>query len=522
MTKKLVFALFMLLTAGATAQQKVINLYNGVTQNNGSRPYDEKIDSSFHFPAVYNVSRPTLTVYLPDPAIATGTSIIVCPGGGFYILSMRDEGTAVADWLTKKGITVFILKYRLAKSQTDNAVAELNENMKKTDFADKIKPAIPLAIADGREAIKYVRAHAAEYNLSPGRVGIMGFSAGGTVAAGTAYNYTAENKPDFVAPVYGYIPPYIKSTLATDEPPLFLTVATDDRLGLVPNSIDIYNEWHAAGHDAELHVYEKGGHGFGMNKQNIPTDTWIERFYDWLNLEGFCKPIDPKVAANIAEREKNHKFFDELPRKDWAYIQRYDADNSKLVAAAPNDKRVVFMGNSITDSWIGFDPDFFSKNHFIDRGISGQTTGQMLVRFREDVINLHPAAVVILAGVNDIAENNGPSKLEDVFGNIESMVQLALAANIKVVLSSVLPAFDFPWKKGMQPIPKIARLNGMIKEYAQKNGLVYLDYFSAMADERNGLPVNLSKDGVHPNLAGYKIMEPLAEQAIRKALAKEK
>ena len=207
--------------------------------------------------------------------------------------------------------------------------------------------------------------------------------------------------------------------------------------------------------------------------------------------------------------------------QDWANIRKYEKSNSKVSPPAKGEKRVVWMGDSITDFWISNDSSFFSGKPYFDRGISGQTTGQMLVRFREDVINLKPAVVVILAGINDIAENNGPSKLEDVFGNIVSMAELAKANKIKVVLSSITPAFSFPWRKTIDPKPKVTALNKMIKDYADKNNMVYLDYFTAMVDERRGLPANLSKDGVHPNLEGYKVMEPLAEKAIAAALKKK-
>ncbi|MEX8547872.1 MAG: SGNH/GDSL hydrolase family protein [Mucilaginibacter sp.] len=208
--------------------------------------------------------------------------------------------------------------------------------------------------------------------------------------------------------------------------------------------------------------------------------------------------------------------------QDWANIKKYQEANSKVPPPASGENRVVYMGDSITDFWIGNDSTFFAGKPYFDRGISGQTTGQMLVRFREDVINLKPKVVVILAGINDIAENNGPSKLEDVFGNLVSMAELAKANNIKVVLSSITPAFAFPWRKSIDPVPKVAALNEMIKNYSDKNNIVYLDYFTAMADARRGLPANLSKDGVHPNLAGYKMMEPLAEKAIEAALKKRK
>ena len=176
------------------------------------------------------------------------------------------------------------------------------------------------------------------------------------------------------------------------------------------------------------------------------------------------------------------------------------------------------MGNSITEFWAYIDSSFFANKSFINRGISGQTTPQMLLRFRQDVINLKPAVVVILAGINDIAENSGPIALEDVFGNIVSMAQLAKENNIKVILSSVLPAFDFPWHPGLQPAEKVVRLNNMIKLYCQENNIVYVDYYSNMVDERKGLDRKYTDDGVHPTLAGYKIMEPLTDDAIDRAL----
>lgn len=208
-----------------------------------------------------------------------------------------------------------------------------------------------------------------------------------------------------------------------------------------------------------------------------------------------------------------HSFAQDM----WGF-SRYSAANEKIEKPAPGEKRVVFMGNSITDGWSDARPGFFSGKPYINRGISGQTTPQMLVRFRADVINLNPAVVVILAGTNDIAENMGPSKLEWIENNILSMVQLAKANGIKVVLCSVLPAFDYPWKPGLQPAEKIVALNKLLKVDAEKYGLIWVDYFSPMADERNGLKAEYSGDGVHPNDAGYQVMEPLVSAAIAKAL----
>lgn len=201
---------------------------------------------------------------------------------------------------------------------------------------------------------------------------------------------------------------------------------------------------------------------------------------------------------------------------DWPNLRKYQDENSKLPPPAPGENRIVFMGNSITEFWKANDPTYFTT--YINRGISGQTTPQMLVRFREDVINLKPALVVILAGINDIAQNTGPIKLEDTFGNLVSMIEIARAEHIKVVISSVLPANHFPWRPAIIPTEKVIALNKMLKDYADANKIVYLDYYSAMVDDQKGLPSTLSGDGVHPNLAGYKVMEPLAEKAIAEAL----
>lgn len=208
----------------------------------------------------------------------------------------------------------------------------------------------------------------------------------------------------------------------------------------------------------------------------------------------------------------------EQSKTDWANLNRYAAENNKLMTPPKNEKRIVFMGNSITEGWLYADSSFFLNKPHINRGISGQTTPQMLVRFRQDVIALKPAAVVILAGINDIAENTGPIPLEAVFGNIVSMAELARANHIKVILSSVLPALDFPWRTGMEPAEKVIRLNAMIKAYCTQQKIIYVDYYTNMVDEQKGLPKKYSDDGVHPTLAGYKVMEPLVEKAIQLAL----
>lgn len=204
--------------------------------------------------------------------------------------------------------------------------------------------------------------------------------------------------------------------------------------------------------------------------------------------------------------------------QDWANLSRFKTENSDLKKAADNEPRIVFMGNSITEGWNSHYPQFFENKSFINRGISGQTTPQMLLRFRQDVINLEPAAVVILAGTNDIAGNTGPSTLEMIVDNIFSMAELAKAHGIKVILCSVLPAFDYPWKKGLEPAEKIVNLNNMIKKYANANSITYLDYFTPMSTENFALKDEYTYDGVHPNTEGYKFMAPLTIEAINNTL----
>jgi len=204
--------------------------------------------------------------------------------------------------------------------------------------------------------------------------------------------------------------------------------------------------------------------------------------------------------------------------QDWANLGKYQAKNTELKMTSNYKERVVFMGNSITEGWLNARPEFFADKRYINRGIGGQTTPQMLLRFRQDVINLSPAVVVILAGINDIAENTGPITLNMIADNITSMVQLAIANNIKVILCSVLPAKDFPWRPGLEPGKKVIQLNELLKACAQKYKIRYLDYYNAMVDDSEGLKADLGYDGVHPNSEGYVIMEKILEPAISEVL----
>ena len=202
--------------------------------------------------------------------------------------------------------------------------------------------------------------------------------------------------------------------------------------------------------------------------------------------------------------------------QDWANLAKYETQNNQLPPKQSGEKRIVLMGDSITEFWSQFQPEFFTNTSYINRGISGQTTPQMLIRFRPDVLNLHPDVVVILAGVNDIAGNTGPTTNDTIFGNIISMVELAKANAIKVILCSVLPANNFYWRPNEKAAETIIQLNQLIQSYAKEHDIPYVDYHSAMADAKNGLPKEFSEDSVHPNLKGYQTMQPLLEKAVQK------
>ncbi|HZR40045.1 MAG TPA: alpha/beta hydrolase [Ktedonobacteraceae bacterium] len=249
-----------------------------------SQQESEMILPLFNRPQIVrNVTQPTLTAYLPAPDVANGTAVIVCPGGGHHFLSIESEGLGVARWLNERGVAAFVLKYRIIPT------AERNEDFiaQMQIFAQSDKPMRthnPIAVADGLQAIRIVRSRASEWGIDAERIGIVGFSAGGAVALGAATQYDVQSRPNFAAPIYAAL--WQELVVPADAPPLFLLVANDDPL-IRDGSIPIYSAWKSAGISVELHIYAKGGHGFGMNKQGLPTDHWIERLSEWLQSLGF-------------------------------------------------------------------------------------------------------------------------------------------------------------------------------------------------------------------------------------------
>jgi acetyl esterase/lipase len=292
MKQKFIITALIIFVAHFSNAQKVIQLYNGAAPGSETWNWQEKEDSSkmIMTRVVWNVVHPSLTVFRPDPAMANGTAIIICPGGGFRFLSINSEGNDVAKWLVKKGVTCFVLKYRLVHVEGDAVQAMFSGiNSTPKTFDEENSKLIPLAVADTRAALAYVRKHADELGVKKNKIGIVGFSAGGTMAESTAFDYDSTDRPDFVAPIYAYVPAGQNTDVAKDAPPMFLAVASDDQLHLVPNSLLLYNKWEAANKPVELHVYAKGGHGFGMRVQHLNSDTWVDRFGDWLGQLGFLK-----------------------------------------------------------------------------------------------------------------------------------------------------------------------------------------------------------------------------------------
>jgi acetyl esterase/lipase len=235
---------------------------------------------------VRNVSQPTLTVFLPEPSVATGTGVIVCPGGGFHFLMVDKEGSEVAHWLNARGVAAFVLKYRLVPTPDDDEAftqQATNLSQRRAEMA-RVQP---MTIADGLQAVRTVRGQAERWNIQPDQVGILGFSAGGFVTAGAAMQYDKDSRPSFAAPIYAAW--WAPLNVPADVPPLFLAAASDDEMVDVRCSMDLYSAWKGVGRPAELHLYAQGGHGFGMNQQGLPSDSWIDRFWEWLQAQGFAR-----------------------------------------------------------------------------------------------------------------------------------------------------------------------------------------------------------------------------------------
>ena len=283
-----------LLAAGTQAQVKVIPLYNGVAP--GSETWNWKEGETSNTPmkmkVAYNVTQPTLTVYTPDTP--NGTAVILFPGGGGRVVNIENEGSKVADVFTKKGLTVFVLKYRVAQSKTDDPWQETLNSLKDTQALRKeMEPIRQLTTNDAKAALAYVQQHATAYKIHPQKIGIIGFSAGGSMAIRLATNKNQPLRPNFVALIYSVYNPAIYDPVPADAPPAFIACATDDALAPATNSTRLYDAWVGAGRPAELHIYTKGGHGL---RSSAPATAWPARFEDWLTTQGFLS-LPPGKAS---------------------------------------------------------------------------------------------------------------------------------------------------------------------------------------------------------------------------------
>jgi acetyl esterase/lipase len=276
MNRKLLFLLLLAVPVFAS-EPKVIPLWPGAAPGSENWNYEEVVPQDPARP-ISNVTHPTLTAYLPDSATSNGTAVIICPGGGFRELWVSHEGTDLARWLSSIGVAAFILKYRVMRTGDSDA----NDPAK---MAERRKIVIPLSIADGQQAIRLVRARASEWGIAKDRIGILGFSAGGYVAAAVTLHHDVDSRPNFAAAIYPGTPEDV--TPPADAPPLFLLHADDDKtVTPLDNSIRLYAAWKKLGIPAELHIYSAGGHGFGTRKTNLPVGTWTARFHDWLDVQG--------------------------------------------------------------------------------------------------------------------------------------------------------------------------------------------------------------------------------------------
>ncbi|MGY6648466.1 alpha/beta hydrolase [Wenyingzhuangia sp. IMCC45574] len=267
------FAFFFLVTTTLIAQTEIKLPYKK-TDNVKWEGETFEISRNDH-KQLTNIAKPSILIYSPKEEINTGTTVVIAPGGGLRVNSIETEGTMVADWLVKKGITAIVLKYRLVPSNKGKVAGDYNQ---KQELLQKV---FPYAIDDALNAIAYVRKASNELYIDPNKIGMMGFSAGGAVTMGVGYNYTTKNRPNFLVPIYPWTSKYPVQKPKKDAPPMLVICASNDPLKLAMGSIQLYSSWKEMDLNVALHMYAKGGHGFGMTKRNTPSDTWIERFYDW-------------------------------------------------------------------------------------------------------------------------------------------------------------------------------------------------------------------------------------------------
>ncbi|MFK7812159.1 MAG: alpha/beta hydrolase [Maribacter sp.] len=288
--KRIIILLLCVSAGNFSIAQEIVQIPHekaaGTTWEGGEKAYYSKI---WQNEVVTNVSVPTMEVFRPENP--NGVSVIVAPGGGLYALSIKSEGTDVAQWLNEQGVTAFVLKYRLVPTGEDGVQEITDEGASNpAKIGERVAPVLPYSYADGLAAIKHVRENADSYKLDPAKIGFMGFSAGGAVTMGVAYNYDKTNRPDFLVPVYPWTLVMPVQETPKDAPPMLVICSSDDPLGLASGSIKLYSSWLKANKPVALQMYAKGGHGYGMKKQGLPSDDWIKRFHEWAIAQSIIIP----------------------------------------------------------------------------------------------------------------------------------------------------------------------------------------------------------------------------------------
>jgi len=489
---------------------RIVNLYSSAPkESNGYTDADEWAKEGTK---IHCIATPRLDIYYPADVRKPMPVLLSIPGGGYKYVSSGNEGEDVAAYFCPKGIAVAVLKYRLPNG---------HEN-------------IPLA--DACRAVELLRDSAAAWNMQADKIGVMGFSAGGHLTASLMTKYTSEKaRPNYGILIYPVIcsdpklwhkgsfeqllgPKPSKKQLTAwsidkqvtaKTPPCLIVACEDDKTVPVENSIRMYQALRDQKVTAQLLLMPTGGHGWGFRKpidrRDLIDDAILQ--FIWTNLGDKKKQTLSDIHKNEVRQQK--------AQKDWAKYTRYQSQNDSIITNNIPVK-AVFLGNSITDHWGRWRPEFFAQYHCAARGISAQTTYQMLARMQADVIALKPEMVFILAGANDMACNDGPISDENLIGNIRSMCELAVAHGIRPMLCSILPHRKFYWNTAIQnPNERVIRINTMLKAYAERNGFGYVDYYSAMlASDGGGMREDLTPDEVHPYKEAYQIMEDIVRPYI--------
>lgn len=476
--------------------------YLPVSGTNGYTDNDEYTKDHEH---IFNVASPRIDLYMPYHVQGVSYPVIlVCPGGGYRYLSCENEGINTAEYFTARGFAVAVLKYRLPNGHED----------------------VPLS--DACAAMCMLRDSAQAWSLRSDKIGVMGFSAGGHLAASLVTKYTSEKaRPDYGVLVYPVISAdtaiwhkgsflnlcgktalpsqlaawSLENQVTENTPPCILVACEDDKSVPVENSVRFYQALRDHKVEAQMTLVPEGGHGWGFSRQFSERDlvetSMMEFIYRQLGNEKMTSVV--RINREDIRREERHQ--------NWARFDRYQQANDSIIANNIPVK-AVFMGNSITNNWGNWRPEFFQKYNCAARGVSGQTSYQMLARMQADVFALHPEMVFILAGINDVACNSGVISDEHFMENIRSMCELSVLHGVRPMLCSILPSRNIPWNSEVgNPSMRIIRLNAMIKSYAEANGFTYVDYYSAMAAPDGGLRDGLSEDDVHPYVTSYEIME---------------